>query len=222
LYDLNRYYSVFYCYFGFYIVNFKYFWLVHNVTTEGDDVKTKRPKNPIVKPGIKSTVKGNDFEHSLIDNENLPHLKSVLKNIPRSKTQIFEAPDFDPSKYDEQPTTYNANVLDRVKHRLLIIIFMIFEMVGVRKGPKHKRKLSVKGRKALKQLEQLAALYQSNCHSDSEMMAFDAAFGQCYYEMLQYARGNGGNGSNGTEDDGAADVEFYASKMADFVELFDR
>lgn len=105
----------------------------------------------------------------------------------------------------EEKRLEKITLVTKIKKRMMEIISLIIAFFKPRKVGARTRK----GKRVLKQFKELAALYAVSVEmSPEETVAFDAAFGRTYYELLNVAK----NASKRMEQEDA-----YVETMASFL-----
>ncbi len=95
-------------------------------------------------------------------------------------------------------------IVSKIKHRILMLILNMLSII--RKSPT--RQLSPKARKILRQLKDLAVLYELGCATDEEFIFYKMELGTKYYEIINFAKKVDFNQEN---------EDFYISKIKDMI-----
>ncbi|MFA5381674.1 MAG: hypothetical protein WC356_00785 [Candidatus Micrarchaeia archaeon] len=142
--------------------------------------------------------------------------KEEFSESLEESTQIFDKHFFEEITYLE-PLKENEKILNKlrqnssektitskIKHKILMVILHILSII--RGSPS--KNLSPKARAVLKQLKDLAILYELGCVDDEEYIFYKMELGNKYFEIIDFAKKVDFNQEN---------EDFYVSKIKDMI-----
>lgn len=106
-------------------------------------------------------------------------------------------------------TSTEKTIASKIKHKILILILKIMSILRVSSS----RSLSPEARKILKQLKDLAVLYELGCVDEEEFIFYKMELGKKYYEILEFAKKVDFNQENS---------DFYVSKIKEMVDNLEK
>ncbi|MCC7552160.1 hypothetical protein KO317_00655 [Candidatus Micrarchaeota archaeon] len=106
-------------------------------------------------------------------------------------------------------TSTEKTTLSKIKNRILILILNILSII--RSSPS--KQISPKARAVLKQLKDLAILYELGCVDEEEFIFYKMELGEKYYEILNFAK---------KVDFKQEGEEFYISKIKEMINKFEK